>query len=147
MTIFIKNYVTGCAVCQQIKVNTHPSAPGLFLIKTQTNALPFSQVTCDFITDLSKCDSFDSLIVVVNHGSSKGVISISCNKTIDATQIAQNYINYIYWQFGLSNSFLSDRGPQFNFHVFKEMMQLFEIKMLWSTVYHPQTDGETECVN
>ena len=38
MTVFIKNYVAGCAICQQIKVNTHPSAPGLIPIKAQQNA-------------------------------------------------------------------------------------------------------------
>ena len=55
-----------------MKVNMHPSAPSLFPIKAQTNVLPFSQVTCDFITDLPKCNGFDSLMAVVDHGSSKG---------------------------------------------------------------------------
>jgi len=59
MTIFVKNYVASCAICQQMKVNMHLSAPSLFPIKAQTNALPFSQVTCDFITDLPKCDGFE----------------------------------------------------------------------------------------
>jgi len=96
MTVFIKNYIAGCATCQQMKVNTHPSAPGPFPIKAQTNALPFSQVTCDFITNLPECNSFDSLMIVVNHGSSKRVISIPCNKTINAIQTAQNYIDHVY---------------------------------------------------
>ena len=60
LTVFIKNYVAGCATCQQMKVNTHPSNPGLIPIKAQPNALPFSQVTCDFITDLPLCDGSDS---------------------------------------------------------------------------------------
>ena len=113
-----------------MKVNTHPSAPSLLLIKAQTNTLPFSQVTCDFITDLPECDSFDSLMVMVDHGSSKGVISIPCNKMINATQTAQNYIDYVFQQFGLPDSFLSDRGPQFNSHIFKEMMRLLGVQTL-----------------
>jgi len=121
MTIFLKNYIMGCAVCQQIKVNTHPSSPGLIPIKGQENATPFSQVTCDFITDLPETEEFDSLMVMVDHGSTKGVISIPCNKMIDATLTAQNYIDHIYRRFGLPNSFLSDRGPQFSSQVFKEM--------------------------
>src|ERR1700724_134104 len=111
LTVFVKNYVTGCAICQQMKVTTHPSTPGLIPIKAQLGALPFSQVTCDFITDLPECDGSDSLMVVVDHGSTKGVISIPCNKTIDATQTVQNYIDHVYKSCsGLSNSFLSDRG-------------------------------------
>jgi len=147
MTVFVKNYIAGCAICQQMKVNMHLSAPSLFPIKAQTNTLPFSQVTCDFITDLPECDGFDSLMVMVNHGSSKGVISIPCNKMINATQTAQNYIDYVYQRVGLPDSFLSDREPQFNSHVFKEMMRLLGVKTLWSMAYHPQTDGETERVN
>ena len=86
-------------------------------------------------------------MVMVDHGSTKGVISISCNKTIDATLTAQNYINYMYQCFGLPDSFLSDCSPQFSSQAFREMVWLLEIKMLRSTVYHPQTDGETERVN
>jgi len=147
ITVFVKNYVTGCAICQQMKVNTHPTSPGLIPIKGQKDAKPFSQVTCDFITDLPESDGFDSLMVVVDHGSTKGVISIPCNKTIDATLTAQNYIDHVYRRFRLPDSFLSDRGPQFSFQVFREIARLLGIKTLRSTAYHPQTNGETERVN
>jgi len=147
MTVFVKNYVAGCAICQQMKINTHPSSPGLIPIKGQKNAKPFSQVTCDFITDLPESDGFDSLMVMVDHGSTKGLISIPCNKTIDATLMAQNYIDYVYQHFGLPDSFLSDHSPQFSSQVFREMARLLGIKTLRSTAYHPQTNGETERVN
>jgi len=107
----------------------------------------FSQVTCDFITDLPETNGFDSLMVMVDHGSTKGVISIPCNKTIDATLTAQNYIDHVYRCFRLPDSFLSDHGPQFSSQVFREMARLLGIKPLRSTVYHPQTNGETERVN
>jgi len=148
MTVFVKNYVAGCAICQQIKINTHPSSPSLISIKGQKeDTKPFSQVTCNFITDLPESNGFDSLMVMVDHGSTKEVISIPCNKMIDATLMAQNYIDHVYRHFGLPNSFLSDRGPQFFSQVFRKMAQLLGIKMLRSTAYHPQTDGETERVN
>lgn len=147
MTVFIRNYVAGCAVCQQMKVNTHPSSPGLFPIHAAAHPLPFSQVTCDFITDLPPSNGFDSLMVVVDHGSSKGVISIPCNKSITAKQTALNYIEHVYRRFGLPDSFLSDRGPQFSSQVFREIAKLLGIKTIRSTAYHPQTDGETERVN
>jgi len=88
MTVFVKNYVAGCAICQQMKINTHPSSPGLILMKGQKDVKLFSQVTCDFITDLPESDGFDSLMVVVDRGSTKGVISIPCNNTINAMLIA-----------------------------------------------------------
>ena len=144
MTVFIKNYVAGCATCQQMKVNTHPIRPGLLSIQAQKGTLPFLQVTCNFITDLPMSDGYNSLMVVVDHRSLKGVICIPCNKTIDALQTAQFYIDNIYRRFGLPDSFLSDRGPQFNSLVFKEMARILGFKTLRSTTYHPQTDGDTE---
>jgi len=86
-------------------------------------------------------------MVVVDHGSTKGIISIPCNKMIDATLTTQNYIDYVYQHFGLPNLFLSDRGPQFSSQVFREMARLLGIKTLRSTAYHLQTNGETEQVN
>ena len=147
MSVFVKNFVAGCAVCQQMKTNTHPSSPGLIPTHTDPGALPFSQVTCDFITDLPLSASFDSLMVVVDHLSTKGVICIPCHKTIDAQTTAQNFINHVFRHFSLPNSFLSDRGPQFSSQVFKEIAQILGFKTLRSTAYHPQTVGETERVN
>ena len=40
-------------------------------------------MTCDFITDLPVSSGYDSLMVIVNHRSTKGVISIPCHKMID----------------------------------------------------------------
>jgi len=38
-------------------------------------------------------------------------------------------------------------GPQFIAHFTQELYCLLEIKLAFSTVWHPQTDGQTECVN
>lgn len=113
MGVFIKNYVDGCALCQQMKVNTHPTRPGLMPIPTDKGARPFSRVTCDFITDLPENDGKDSLMVVVDHGLTKGVIPIVCTKNVDALNTANFYIEHVYKRFGLPDIFLSDRGPQF----------------------------------
>jgi len=128
IAVFVKNYITGCAICQQMKINTHPSSPCFIPIKGQKDAELFSQVTCDFIADLPKSDGFDSLMVMVDHGYTKGVISIPCNKTIDATLMAQNYIDHMYQCFRLPDSFLSDHGPQISSQVFREMARLLKQK-------------------
>ena len=79
MTIFLKKYIDGCATCQQMKPNTHPTVTPLMPIKSHTHQ-PFQQITMDFITDLPLSDGFDSIFVMVNQGLSKGVTLIPCNK-------------------------------------------------------------------
>ena len=42
---------------------------------------------------------------------------------------------------------MSDRGPQFMVELTKELNRILGIKMKLSTVFHPQTDGQTERMN
>ena len=42
---------------------------------------------------------------------------------------------------------ISDRGPQFALAFARELTCLLQYDVALSTAYHPQTDGETECVN
>jgi len=48
---------------------------------------------------------------------------------------------------GLPKSIISDRGPQFAAGLMKEQNEMLGIKSKLSTVFHPQTDGQTERVN
>ena len=42
---------------------------------------------------------------------------------------------------------ISNRGPQFAAHSFRELLKLLGIKSNLTTAYHPQSDGATERVN
>jgi len=48
---------------------------------------------------------------------------------------------------GLPESIISDRGPQFAAELMKELNEILGIKSKLLTVFHPQTDGQTERVN
>ena len=144
---YITKYVEGCAICQQNKVITHPTVAPLMPLKGPTSTHPFSQISVDFVTDLPLSNDFDSLMVVVDHGLSKGVILIPCTKTIDAIGTAKLIHDNVYRRFGLHDRMISDRGPQFSSAVAKELSKILGVQLALSTAYHPQTDGETECVN
>ena len=146
MATHTRTWVEGCALCQQMKVNTHPNTPALHPIRSNATR-PFQQVTLDFITDLPISDGFDSILVTVDHGLTKGVTFTPCNKTIDALGTADIYISEVYKRFGLPDVLISDRGPQFAAKVFQEIRKALKIDHRMSTAYHPQTDGETERVN
>src|SRR6266550_2932151 len=46
MTSTISKWVEGCALCQQMKINTHPTTPGIMPIKSHATR-PFEQVSMD----------------------------------------------------------------------------------------------------
>jgi RNase H-like domain found in reverse transcriptase/Reverse transcriptase (RNA-dependent DNA polymerase)/Integrase zinc binding domain len=146
MMIFIKHFMEGCTKCQQMKVNTHPTTAPLSPIE-MTASRPFELVTTDSITDLPENDSNDSIMVMVDHGLTKGVIFIPCNKTIDALGAANLYLQHVYTRFGLPEKIISNRDPRFASHLYQELGRLLGVKLAMSTTYHPQTDGKTELVN
>ena len=48
---------------------------------------------------------------------------------------------------GLPEEVISDRGPQFMSNFMHGLGKILGIKVAASTAYHPQTDGQTKCVN
>jgi len=108
---------------------------------------PFSNCSMDLITDLPLAEGFDSILVVVDQGLTKGVILIACNKTITAEGTARLLLENLYKRFGLPDKIISDRGPKFASKAFKELLKLLGIKSALSTAYHPQMDGTTERTN
>jgi hypothetical protein len=147
MHSFVKNYVARCAICQQAKINWHLTNPPPMPIKGSTARQPFTQISFDFITNLPVSNGYDLLMVMIDHGLSKGVILCPCLKMVNATGIAELLLQNVYWQFELPNKGFSDRDPQFTSRVFRELGQLLGIELAMSTAHHPQTDGATKQAN
>ena len=143
LSVFVNNFVAGC---QQNKARTHPVTPLLSPIKS-SSSLPCKQLSVDLITDLPVSHGHDSLMVVVDHGLTKGVILVPCSKTIDANGIAQLFFDYVFKRFGLHDTLISDRGPQFASAFARELARLLRYDVRLSTAYHPQIDGQTERTN
>ena len=146
LSSFVNAFIAGCTVCQQNKVNHHPTCPLLALIPS-SSPLPFKQLSVNLITDLLLSNGHDSLMVVVNHGLTKGVILIHCSKTIDAAGVAKLFLHHVFKCFGLHDSLISDRGLQFASAFTRELAHLLQYDVKLSTAYHPQTDGQTEQTN
>ena len=109
--------------------------------------LPFKQISYDLITGLPLSNGFDTLLVVVDHGLSKGVILCPMKKTVTADGIAAIIFRKLYACFGLFDKVISDRGPQFTTNFAQELGCILGYEISLSTAYHPQTDGETERLN
>ena len=144
---FVQNYVKGCGACQQYKINQSPSHPTYMLIPPASTTQPFAHCSMDLITDLPLSDGFDSILVMVDRGLTKGVILLPCNKTIMPEQVANVLLENLYKRFGLPDKIILDQGPQFAAHTFRKLLKLLNVTSKLSTAYHPQTDKATEQVN
>ena len=127
-------------------MNTHPTISFLTPIKSSCTH-PFQQISCNLITDLPISSFFDSLLVMIDHGLTKGVILCPTKKSITAEGIASLSFHKVFLHFRLFNKVISDHGPQFASTFVRELWKLLNYDLSLSTTYHPQSDGETEQVN
>ena len=113
MRTFIKNYVKGCGICQQFKINQNPSNPSYILIPGPVNTRPFANCSMDMITDLPPVTLengtiIDAVMVVVDHGLTKGVVLTPCTKTLTHEGAGDILLNHVYKRFGLPDSIISN---------------------------------------
>jgi Integrase zinc binding domain/Integrase core domain len=144
---FVKNYVQGCSICQQFKINRSLSNPAYIAIEGANNTRPFSKCSMDLITDLPPVERYDSILVMIDQGLSKRVILCPCAKMITWKGTVMLLHDNLFKRFGLPDEMISDRDPRFAAHAFQELLKLLNIKSNLTTAYHPQSDGATERVN
>ena len=105
----------------------------------------------DFVTRLPiltdwKGDTYDSILVIVNR-LTKMVHYEPVKVTIDAAGLAEVILDMVVRHHGLPDSIMTDRGSLFISKFWSSLCYFLEIKRGLSTVFHPQTDGQTKRQN
>jgi len=88
----------------------------------------------------------DAILVVCNR-LSKMAHFITTMEETTAEGLARLFRNNVWRLHRLPESVVSDRGPQFAVKLTKRLNGMLGIKTKLLTAFHPQTDGQTECIN
>ena len=140
----IKRYVKNCDMCQRSEMVRH--APYGML---QSNEVPDQQwksIAMDFITDLPNSERYHTVLVIIDC-LTKMSHFIPCKKSLDARQFATLFLKEIIRLHGIPRDIITDRGSLFTSDLWKEITEKLGIERRLSTVFHPQTDGQTERTN
>jgi transposase InsO family protein len=101
----------------------------------------------DFIVGLPTTQpGYDSIWVIVDRFL-KVAHFILVKTTYKGAKLAKLYIARIVYLHWVPKMIVSDRGTQFTSRFWEKQLEAMHKKLNFSSVYHPQTDGQTERVN
>ena len=107
---------------------------------------PWTHLTVDFITKLPVVAEKDAILVVCDR-LSKMTYFVATIEGMSAEGLARLFRDNVWKLYGLPESVVSDRGPQFAAELMKELNKILGIKTRLSTAFYLQTDGQTEWMN
>jgi len=81
-------------------------------------------------------NGYNIVMILVNYFG-KRPFSIPYYKDIDAKEVAQLYIHYVYQIYGLLDTIISDYRPQFILAFWNKFTWILSIKLKLSIAYHP----------
>nr|KYP38490.1 Retrotransposable element Tf2 [Cajanus cajan] len=140
----IMKYVQSCDICQRQKYTT--AVPGGLLQPLVIPERIWEDISLDFITGLPRSKGFEAILVVVDR-LSKYSHFVALKHPYTTKTIAEVFVKEVVRLHGVPNSVISDRDPLFMSLFRKEFFKMQGTKLLMSTAYHPQTDGQTEVTN
>ena len=131
-----------CEGCQFYARQTHLPAHALQTIPIKW---PFAVWGLDLIGSLQRApEGYTHLLVAVDKFS-KWIEARPIAK-IKSEQAVQFFADIVY-RFGVPNSIITDNGTQFTGKKFLRLCDDFHIRVDWSAVAHPQTNGQVERAN
>jgi Integrase zinc binding domain len=138
MATDIDSFCTSCAKCQTSKDST--KRPIGILHSLPVPEWPWQSIGMDFMGPLPKSDTHDYLLVVIDRLTSQ-VHLIPTNMCVTAKGVAWLFLHEVVCLHSVPDSIMSDRDTKFMSIFWCEPQQIMGVKLLMSTVFHPQTDG------
>jgi transposase len=145
MKVDIAKYVAECDTCHRVKAS-HLKSVGVL----QPATIPlwkWDDISKNFIVALPlTAKKKDSIWVIVDR-LTKTAHFIAVHTTYSVQDYAELYIDQIVRLHGIPKTIVSDRGTQLVARFWEQLHESLGTKLIRSSSYHPQTDGQTERIN
>jgi RNase H-like domain found in reverse transcriptase/Reverse transcriptase (RNA-dependent DNA polymerase)/Integrase zinc binding domain/Chromo (CHRromatin Organisation MOdifier) domain/Retroviral aspartyl protease/Integrase core domain len=141
----VGNFVASCPQCQINKAG-HQRPAGLL----QPLPIPDTRwhtVTLDFVTGLPKTSrQYDAILVFVDK-LTKMVHLAPTTQECTTEEAARLFFKHVFSLHGQPEVIISDRDARFTSEFWRKLAKQLQTRLLFSTAYHPETDGQTERTN
>ena len=100
----------------------------------------------DFIKTLPTSSGCDSILVIIDQLSKQCIFILT---TIHCTSedLAGLFIMHVFSKHGVPEHVTSDRGPEFVSRFFRSLRKALDMKLHFTSGYHPEGDRQTEQTN
>ena len=100
----------------------------------------------DFIKKLLSSSGFDTILVIVDQ-LTKQAIFIPAHDTITSTDLACLFVLHVFSKHSVPSHVTSDRGLEFVSNFFRSLGTALDMRLHFTSGYHPEGDGQTERTN
>src|SRR5258706_3058108 len=100
----------------------------------------------DFIEQLLASEGHMAILVIVDH-LTKQSLFIPTHNSIDSPELAQLFLTHVFLKHGTPSHVTSDWGSEFISHFFRSLGKLLQMELHFTSGYHPEGDGQMECLN
>ena len=99
----------------------------------------------DFIEQLPASSSFTAILVVIDRLSKQAIFILTYN-TITSMQLAQFFTLHVFSKHGVLSHVTSNHRMEVVLHFFRSLGKALNMKHYFTSGYHPEGDGQTECM-
>ena len=142
--MIVANYVHSCTSCTRSKPKRHKPYGTLQQLPIPEH--PWNLISMDFIEHLPKSDGFTAILVMVDH-LTKQSIFIPTYNTVTSADLTLLFIQHVFSKHSVPLHITSDHGSKFISHFFCSLGQALNMCLHFTSGYHPEADGQTECIN
>lgn len=137
----IETYVKACKSCQENKALRKINRAPMQI--TSTSTAPWQRVSLDIVGPLPESGTAKlKYILTLQDDLTKFSVAYPIRSTT-AEETSECLLHFIA-MFGIPKMILTDQGTNFTAELFKTTCKFLKIKQLWSSPYHPQTQGALE---
>src|SRR6266481_5175925 len=141
---FITDYCKSCTTCSHAKPQWHK--PYGLLKQLLVLEKPWNSISMDFIEQLPLSSGYTSILVIIDH-LSKQSLFIPTYDTITSHNLAQLFVLHVFSKHGVPSHVMSNRSSEFVSHFFRSLGTALDMKLHFTSGYHPEGDGQTEQTN
>jgi len=140
----VQKFCKSCVTCMRSKPQHHRLYGSLQQLPIPER--PWNSISMDFIKKLPFSSGFDTILVIVDC-LSKQAIFIPTHDTITSVELVCLFVTHVFSKHGVPSHVTSNHGSEFVSHFFCSLGTALNMRLHFTSGYHPETNGQAEQTN